>query len=814
MGLKAKIQVPRRSSTRLGHRAEERRLRVISTLFFFALIVPLGILVDKIYSQLENEALFQLRNESERVVDQVNRQITRALETEENRPFNDYSFFNVTEVPLWQQKRLAISPLAKNDLSSSPPGLVGYFQVDPAGGFSSPVVPGTELSEDDIKSLGLSLDEVQKRTQIRDQLYSMLFAGEPVSRPKVPSSEQEAQQVASIANGGMENLAAPVTSSSAATASQSDKPVSSVSKANAELMDRIFNSRTNQAQAAPEKQQLTRKELSTQIEQAQPEQFLNSQVGTFQGQKVADLNLEPRLAAKSKAQSSFSKVDKYLADASSRKKVVVDTAAPENSTRDLYANYGSVTQQATLSGGALSTNGLFGENLPQTANDSPSANNRRGGRINERDLAADLNQPAVEGKQRADTPAKTDRSNSGIARQTSSSTGVKILSFEAEIEPFRSRALPDRRIVFFRNVWRENKRYIQGFVVNGPAFLRQLIRSQVENSALSDTAQAIVTYADEVFETINTVETSPAARKKEFLISNDKLAPPLNNFGLLLTASNVPEPAGRGLVDLLSFGLLGIVLVGQWALYTIARKQIRLARERSDFVSAVSHELKTPLTSIRMYAEMLREGWVSDENKKHSYYSFIFSESERLSRLINNVLDFSRLSNSHAPKLELKPYEPKELYRRAHERIAAMVSSAGFALEDSIDFGSTNSEGGPTVMADDDAFIRIIINLVDNAIKFSAQASDKQIIFGVRIRSAGTPEVIFSVRDFGPGVPREKMKKIFTLFYRGTDEMTRTTQGTGIGLALVKELAAKMNARIELSNSEPGALFEVVFRTE
>jgi signal transduction histidine kinase len=813
MSRKAKIQVPSGGFTRLGHRAEERRLRVISTLFFFALTIPLGILIDKIYSQLENEALFQLRNESERVVDQVNRQITRALETEENRPFNDYSFFNVTEVPLWQQKRLAISPLAKDDLSSSPPGLVGYFQVDPAGGFSSPVVPSTELSEEDIKSLGLSLDEVRKRTEVRDQLYSMLFAGEPVPRQETPSPQKAAQQVASAVDNRLENSAA---STSAATASETNSAESSLSKKNAELMDRIFRTSQHRSSVAKEKQQLTKKELASQIEQAQPEQFLNSQVGTFQGQKIADLNLEPKLAVKFKSQATISKIDKYLGDASSRKRVVVDTAAPENTTRDLYANYGSVTQQVAGNSGGIATSRPFNKETTESAraSDSIGLKSNREGRVIESDISTSQNQPAQDNQQRAEIEAKKDRSNPGPSRQVSASSGVKILSFEAEIEPFRSRALPDRRIVFFRNVWRENRRYIQGFVVDGPAFLRQLISSPVADSALSGTAQAIVTYADEVFETISTVETSAAGQKREFLISSDKLSPPLNNFGLLWTASTLPEPTGRGLVDLLSFGLLGIVLVGQWALYTTARKQIRLARERSDFVSAVSHELKTPLTSIRMYAEMLREGWVSDESKKHSYYSFIFSESERLSRLINNVLDFSRLSNSHAPKLELKSHDPSDLYRRAHERIAAMVSSAGFTLEDSIDLGITNPEDGPTVMADDDAFIRIIINLVDNAIKFSAQAADKRIIFGIRRRSSGAPEVIFYVRDFGPGVPREKMKKIFTLFYRGTDEMTRTTQGTGIGLALVKELATKMNARIELSNQEPGALFEVAFRAQ
>jgi signal transduction histidine kinase len=113
------------------------------------------------------------------------------------------------------------------------------------------------------------------------------------------------------------------------------------------------------------------------------------------------------------------------------------------------------------------------------------------------------------------------------------------------------------------------------------------------------------------------------------------------------------------------------------------------------------------------------------------------------------------------------------------------------------------------VMIDEDCFLQIIINLVDNAIKFSAAADARKIEIGSRLSSNG--RVVFSVRDFGPGVPRDQMKKIFELFYRSESELTRETVGTGIGLAIVHQLSLAMNGSVDVVNRNPGAEFHVSF---
>jgi len=244
------------------------------------------------------------------------------------------------------------------------------------------------------------------------------------------------------------------------------------------------------------------------------------------------------------------------------------------------------------------------------------------------------------------------------------------------------------------------------------------------------------------------------------------------------------------------------VLCGGLALmYRLGARQLDLARQQQDFVSAVSHELRTPLTSIRMYAEMLKEGWASEE-KKRSYYAYIFDESERLSRLISNVLQLARMTRNEF-EVDTRPVPVATLMDGIASKVSSHAERAGFALELECDPAIRNA----CVTVDEDAFSQIVINLVDNALKFSAQSMDKRV--EIRCRPGTGKRAVFTVRDFGPGVARDQMRKIFRLFYRPAGELTRETVGTGIGLALVNELARAMGARVDVANAEPGAVFSL-----
>ena len=237
-------------------------------------------------------------------------------------------------------------------------------------------------------------------------------------------------------------------------------------------------------------------------------------------------------------------------------------------------------------------------------------------------------------------------------------------------------------------------------------------------------------------------------------------------------------------------------------MYRLGLRQITLARQQQDFISAVSHELKTPLTSIRMYGEMLLQGWAGDD-KRQQYYSYIFDESERLTRLINNVLQMARMTRNEL-HLELQSYTATQLLDTIRSKVSSQIERAGFEL-------SLTCEEECESMAIDvdlDYFIQIIINLVDNAVKFSAKSATRRIeIFCQRHGD----ELQWSVRDHGPGVPGNQMRKIFELFYRSENEMTRETLGTGIGLSLVTELVQAMKGGIDVVNRSPGAEFQIRF---
>jgi signal transduction histidine kinase len=246
-----------------------------------------------------------------------------------------------------------------------------------------------------------------------------------------------------------------------------------------------------------------------------------------------------------------------------------------------------------------------------------------------------------------------------------------------------------------------------------------------------------------------------------------------------------------------------VLIGGCWLLYRLGLRQIAAAQQQQNFVAAVSHELKTPLTSIRMYGEMLREGWVSEE-RKASCYDFICTESERLTRLITNVLQLARVTR-HGLEIELQTVTAAQLLDVVRPRLAAQIQQAGFVLEVICD----EAAGQTVIRADEDCFAQIAINLVDNAIKFAAGANVKRI--ELCCYRQGPEALVVSVRDFGPGVPKERMKKIFRLFYRGENESVRETAGTGIGLALVEQLADAMQARVDVVNRDPGAEFRVWF---
>jgi len=243
-----------------------------------------------------------------------------------------------------------------------------------------------------------------------------------------------------------------------------------------------------------------------------------------------------------------------------------------------------------------------------------------------------------------------------------------------------------------------------------------------------------------------------------------------------------------------SYGILGalsLLLAGGLILtYRNVSKEIALARIKSDFVSNVSHELRTPLALIRLYAETLEMGRLKNPEKYHEYYQIIRKESERLSSLINNILDFSRIEAGRK-EYDFRETDMRELVRNTMESYRYQIEQQGFTLEENVD-------PVPPMKVDREAMTRSLVNLVNNALKYS---QDQKYI-GVNLyRDNGS--VKLEVIDHGIGIPKTEQPKIFEKFYRVGDPLVHNTKGSGLGLSLVQHIVHAHGGAVQVE-SAPG----------
>jgi len=254
------------------------------------------------------------------------------------------------------------------------------------------------------------------------------------------------------------------------------------------------------------------------------------------------------------------------------------------------------------------------------------------------------------------------------------------------------------------------------------------------------------------------------------------------------------EAIGRRWVwqSFLILSVLSVLMIGGLVLtYRSVNKQVALARLKSDFVSNVSHELRTPLALIRLYAETLELGRITTREKKNEYYSIIRKESERLSALINNILDFSRIE-AGAKEYDFRETDIAELVRNTLDSYRYQIEQQGFALEEQIDHGI------PSVKVDREAIARALVNLVNNALKYS----DNEKFLGVRLYREQSV-LKLEVSDRGIGIDRNEQSRIFEKFYRTCDPLVHNTKGSGLGLSLVRHITRAHGGDVEVE-STPG----------
>ena len=251
---------------------------------------------------------------------------------------------------------------------------------------------------------------------------------------------------------------------------------------------------------------------------------------------------------------------------------------------------------------------------------------------------------------------------------------------------------------------------------------------------------------------------------------------------------------GRSWVErgFLTLGVLSLLLLGGLVLtYRSVSKEVALARLKSDFVSNVSHELRTPLALIRLYAETLELGRIKGQTKVEEYYRIIRTESERLTALINNILDFSRIE-AGKKEYDFRQTDLAELVRNTLDTYRAQIDEHGFAFEQSIDSSI------PRVLVDREAIARSLVNLVNNALKYS----DTEKFLGVKLYRADSV-LKLEVVDHGIGIARNEQAKVFEKFYRAGNLLVHNTKGSGLGLSLVRHIAQAHGGEVEVE-STPG----------
>jgi signal transduction histidine kinase len=238
--------------------------------------------------------------------------------------------------------------------------------------------------------------------------------------------------------------------------------------------------------------------------------------------------------------------------------------------------------------------------------------------------------------------------------------------------------------------------------------------------------------------------------------------------------------------------LLAVVAAGLVATYRLVRRETEMARLKADFVANVSHDLKTPLSLIRMFGETLEMGRVADDAKRREYYGVITRESERLSRLIDNVLDFSRIEGGRR-RYEPVPVAVEPMVRETLDAFAHPLREQGFQVDVRI------AGDLPDVPLDAEAVSQALGNLVDNAIKYSGA---RKVL---RLEAAAREgRLALVVEDEGIGIPREEHGRIFEKFYRVGRSETQGRRGSGVGLALVRHVAEAHGGRVTVE-SRPGA---------
>ena len=356
-----------------------------------------------------------------------------------------------------------------------------------------------------------------------------------------------------------------------------------------------------------------------------------------------------------------------------------------------------------------------------------------------------------------------------------------------QVDPVKSIFIDNQYVFVFRRILLNNQSYRQGVVVNIQEFLDHLLKAFFVDQPMAMFANLKLVVSDKKREIASV--SNGAAVENCYLVMKHDFSAPFSFLRAEITSENIPPSPARRLLDVMVIALVSVLFMGLISIYKSTRAVVDLSERRSGFVSSVTHELKTPLTTIRMYIEMLEQGIARTQEQEQGYYRIVTSECSRLSRLINNVLEFSKLEKKQR-NFDIKEGRFENVIDEVSGIMKEKIHQEGFSLLTDIT--------PCRFKYDREAMIQVLINLIENSIKFGADSIIKQIT--ICVKPVGR-HVKISVSDTGPGIPGHALKKIFDNFYRVDNDLCRKTGGTGIGLSLVKNFIVSMGGSINASNN-------------
>ena len=337
---------------------------------------------------------------------------------------------------------------------------------------------------------------------------------------------------------------------------------------------------------------------------------------------------------------------------------------------------------------------------------------------------------------------------------------------------------------------------VVGIVLDARVFIRDVVSRKLAEAAGDEFILAVVAkQGREIVESTSPVKQDEVKQEKALWLFPDY------TVGIRLKGATINEMIQsrfyRNIIFIIALDI--VLLAGAWLIYRTTRREMELVRLKSDFVSNVSHELRTPLALIRMFAETLEMKRVKTEKKKIEYYRTILLETERLTRLVNNILNFSRMEADRR-QYHFRLIELNAVVKNVLDIYEYQLRTMGFSTV--VQLKSTL----PLINGDDEALAEALHNIVDNAIKYSNEEKSLKVETGTR-----GAEVFVEVQDRGIGIPAQYHGKIFEKFFRVSGGLVHTAKGSGLGLALVRHIVQAHGGTIEVESSPgKGSTFRII----